>query len=552
LIIFGIVGHFHYDNTMQLPPIPKLRRGSKTIIAVGVLGCGTLTAQIQLAVTPSPVSLQINQSRRLLLSLTNINPAANTPVLHGDTLRFYLALGDSSVTLIDDSLVLSGKVFHQGDWAVDASAGPQPVTLVYQGPDQVWPALESVAVSVEISPPTYTTVGAMVLRIPVDGRYTGLEWQLNAINIVGTDLLPRGDPGPTGLAGIAGAIGPEGPAGPVGPVGAVGPAGPPGATGSEGPQGPSGPTGAIGPIGPAGAVGAIGPVGPAGALGAIGPVGPAGPAGAIGPVGPAGPTGAIGPVGPAGSAGAIGPVGPAGAVGAIGPIGPAGAVGAIGPVGPAGPAGAIGLTGPPGPAGAIGLTGPPGPEGAVGLTGPPGPAGAIGPAGPAGATGPIGPPGPTGAAGPQGAVGPPGPAGPKGATGSAGPQGPAGPAGPQGIPGPVTIYSTTNGKSVSLPENAAAITLAKLALPAGAYWIQAQATIQNAKKDPGDLDCQLTPNGHARGTIGPGATLTLPVQETITLAGAGVVNLECSIDGASSTASLSSMTAMPATNLSVQ
>jgi len=204
---------------MGLLPISRLWRGVRMVVGAVVLGCGALTAQIQLAVTPSPVSLEINQSRRLLLSLTNVNPAANTPIQHGDVLRFYLALGDSSVTLIDDSLVLGGKVFHKGDWAVDTTAGTQPVTLVYQGPDQVWPALESVAVSVELSPPTYTTIGAMVLRIPTDGRYSGFEWQLNVINIVGPDLMPRGDPGPTGLAGVAGAIGPEGPAGPQGPGG---------------------------------------------------------------------------------------------------------------------------------------------------------------------------------------------------------------------------------------------------------------------------------------------------------------------------------------------
>jgi hypothetical protein len=48
------------------------------ILLVGIVSCGCLAAQIQLAVATSPSSLQINESARLLISLTNTNPLANT------------------------------------------------------------------------------------------------------------------------------------------------------------------------------------------------------------------------------------------------------------------------------------------------------------------------------------------------------------------------------------------------------------------------------------------------------------------------------------------
>jgi hypothetical protein len=236
-----------------------------TWAALAVLSCGSLSAQIQLAVTTSPSSLEINESGDLLLSLTNTNSVAGTPVNHGDVLRFYLSLGDSSIVSIDSSPVLGGIVFKNGDWAVDTSAGLYPITLVYQGADQVWPSLESVAVSVQIRPPSYTTVGVIVLRIPTDGRYAGQEWQISPINIVDASLLPRGDTGPTG------------PTGPAGPAGPIGPAGPQGTFGPPGPQGPIGPIGNTGPQGPQGTSG------PTGAIGAQGPQGPVGPQGAPGP-----------------------------------------------------------------------------------------------------------------------------------------------------------------------------------------------------------------------------------------------------------------------------
>jgi hypothetical protein len=132
-------------------------------------------------------------------------------VQHGDVLRFYLALGDAEVLSVGGNPVVGGRAFHDGDWTVDTSAGLNPVALVYQGPDRVWPALESVAVALNIRPPSSTTVGVIVLRIPMDGRYTGQEWQTNPINIVSAGLSPRGDSGPTGPVGPAGPHGPPGP-----------------------------------------------------------------------------------------------------------------------------------------------------------------------------------------------------------------------------------------------------------------------------------------------------------------------------------------------------
>jgi hypothetical protein len=230
-------------------------------LITAIATCACLAAQIQLSVTTSPSSLQINNSAHLLISLTNTNPDPNTAVHHGDVLQFYFNLGDATVVAVDGKPALGGRVFRDGDWAVDASSGLNPITLVYQGADQIWPALESVAISLQIQPPSYGTTGVIVFRIPSDGRYAGQEWQINPINIVSPGLLPRGEMGPTGP------IGPQGSPGPQGPTGA---AGPPGSVGATGPPGPPGPIGAQGLPGPVGAAGAPGPPGPIGALGTPG------------------------------------------------------------------------------------------------------------------------------------------------------------------------------------------------------------------------------------------------------------------------------------------
>jgi Collagen triple helix repeat (20 copies) len=223
------------------------------ILIIGVAISGCLAAQIQLSVTTSPPSLQINESSRLLISVTNTNPGANTPVQRGDVLRFYLGLGDAGIVSADGHPVLGGRGFRDGDWAVDAST-TNPVTLIYQGIEKVWPALESVAVSLQIRPPSYTTVGVIVLRIPTDGRYGGQEWQTSPLNIVSAGLLPRGDTGPAGSTGPAGPTGPQGPTGPSGPMGIQGPMGYPGGSGPVGANGVQGPTGPVGPQGTPGAL----------------------------------------------------------------------------------------------------------------------------------------------------------------------------------------------------------------------------------------------------------------------------------------------------------
>jgi hypothetical protein len=259
--------------------------GLNRLFLISVLGCGSLAAQIQLSVTTSPASLQINESSRLLISLTNARPSV---VRHGDVLRLYLDLGDATVVSVDGNVVLTGGFFRTGDWVVDSSVGTYPIALLYQGADQVWPALQSVSVSLRIQPPTYTTVGSIVLRIPADGRYAGAEWQINTINIVAAGFLPRGDTGP---------------AGPTGPPGAPGPQG---ATGAVGPQGLTGAQGAVGPQGQPGAPGATGPQGTQGLQGPGGPQGPQGPSGAAGLPGPPGSPGAQGPQGTPGALAAYG------------------------------------------------------------------------------------------------------------------------------------------------------------------------------------------------------------------------------------------------------
>lgn len=231
----------------------QMKKRSARILLIGVAISSCLAAQIQLSVTTSPSSLQINQSSAVLISVTNTNPGANTTVQRGDALRFYLGLGDAGIVSANGHPLLGGRGFRDGDWVVDAST-TNPVTLVYQGIDQVWPALESVAVSLQIRPPSYTTVGVIVLRIPTDARYAGQEWQTNPIHIVSAGLLPRGEPGPGGLTGAVGPTGPQGPIGPMGPMGIQGLVGSPGGPGRSGAGGAAGPAGPAGPQGTPGAL----------------------------------------------------------------------------------------------------------------------------------------------------------------------------------------------------------------------------------------------------------------------------------------------------------
>jgi hypothetical protein len=283
------------------------------------LACGILAAQTQLAVTISPPAIEVNQTSQLLISLTNINPAGNAQVLKGDVLRIYLALGDGAVQSVSPNLVVSGSVFQTSDWTVDSSS-TNPVTLVYQGVNQLWPALEGVAVSLTIQPPSSISIGEIVLRMPTDGRYGEQEWQVSTVNLVSADLLA---PSASALSSLTNVTAVVGPAGPVGPTGPAGPQGPSGSPGPQGAQGAVGPQGSQGPAGPPGTVG---PAGSAGLTGATGPIGP------LGPAGPQGIPGSIGPAGLKGSQGEAGPAGPPGAVGPVGPQGPAGVMGLAGPV----------------------------------------------------------------------------------------------------------------------------------------------------------------------------------------------------------------------------
>jgi hypothetical protein len=156
-----------FDRISKVAPI--MNTLFNRILTICVASCACLAAQIQLSVTTSPSSLQINESGRLLISLTNTTPDATTAVHRGDILRLYLNLGDATVVSADGKLVLGGRVFRDGDWAVDASNGPNPVILVYQGADQIWPALESIAVSLAIQQPSYTTTGVIVFAsLPTD------------------------------------------------------------------------------------------------------------------------------------------------------------------------------------------------------------------------------------------------------------------------------------------------------------------------------------------------------------------------------------------------
>jgi len=78
----------------------------------------------------------------------------------------------------------TSRTFREGDWSVDTSRALNPIRLVYRGPEQEWPAWETVLVPLQIRPPTNRTLGMVVLRIDTNGRFAGPEWQITRINIV--------------------------------------------------------------------------------------------------------------------------------------------------------------------------------------------------------------------------------------------------------------------------------------------------------------------------------------------------------------------------------
>jgi hypothetical protein len=147
---------------------------------------------IQISVVALPFLLQANQSERLLVSLANVALSESTPVRNGDVLELHFSLGNGEITAVEEKLVLTSRVFRDGDWIVDTSKGLNPVRLVYQGTDQVWPTSDMASISLHIRPPTYGTVGIVALHVPADGRFGGQEWQITPISIVDSLLLPLG------------------------------------------------------------------------------------------------------------------------------------------------------------------------------------------------------------------------------------------------------------------------------------------------------------------------------------------------------------------------
>ena len=116
-----------------------------------------------------------------------------------------------------------------------------------------------------------------------------------------------------------------------------------------------------------------------------------------------------------------------------------------------------------------------------------------------------------------------------------GPQGTQGPQGPQGQPGPTgpsDVWSVDGeGAEKNLPISTWVTLATTSTLPAGSYFVQAQAEADNTLSTPSEYSCQLVDSSNNdyedtnANTSGDWATI--PVEAVITLSSPDTISLEC-------------------------
>lgn len=117
-------------------------------------------------------------------------------------------------------------------------------------------------------------------------------------------------------------------------------------------------------------------------------------------------------------------------------------------------------------------------------------------------------------------------------TGPQGQQGQQGQQGPQGPPGPSDVWSVNGeGAEKNLPISTWVTLATTSTLPAGSYFVQAQAEADNALSTPSEYSCQLVDSSNKdyedtnANTSGDWATI--PVEAVITLSSSDTISLEC-------------------------
>ena len=141
-------------------------------------------------------------------------------------------------------------------------------------------------------------------------------------------------------------------------------------------------------------------------------------------------------------------------------------------------------------------------------------------------TGPQGPQGVQGVPGPQGETGPEGP------RGLTGPEGPRGPAGPKGDPGFSDAYTGVQANRINV--NGSLVPIVSVNVPAGAYMIQAKASVLLSDDTESVGWCELLENG-ARGadtswwgfTDDPFEKTTVPLMTAASYAQPTTITLTC-------------------------
>ncbi len=117
-------------------------------------------------------------------------------------------------------------------------------------------------------------------------------------------------------------------------------------------------------------------------------------------------------------------------------------------------------------------------------------------------------------------------------TGPQGQQGQQGQQGPQGLTGPSDVWSVNGeGAEKNLPISTWVTLATTPTLPAGSYFVQAQAEADNTVSTPSEYSCQLVDPSNTdyedtnANTSGDWATI--PVEAVITLSSSDTISLEC-------------------------
>jgi hypothetical protein len=118
-----------------------------------------------------------------------------------------------------------------------------------------------------------------------------------------------------------------------------------------------------------------------------------------------------------------------------------------------------------------------------------------------------------------------------GPQGAQGPQGPQGPQGSTGPTGPSDVWSVDGFGAQKNLSVSTWVNLATTSLPAGSYFVQAEAEADSTTSIPTEYSCDLVDSSNnqfqATNANSSGDWVTVPVQAVVTLTSADTISLQC-------------------------